>query len=992
MDPRQSLSRTTSSNVGTPQNTYNPNNMASAYAMPPYQNNTHLPPINYSQLPPANQSYMQQQYRNDLPRYTSAPNTAPVASPAPDNRYNSHMNPQGNMAGLPPSSLLPQPQSQQQQQQQQQAQQAQQQQQQQQQQQPPHQGYQGQQPARQTYPQPLAPAPPRPSLDALAPAYGQPDNRQQAWSGAESIPSMAADVGRDPTRTHVVGSQGRRGILPSAPGRPPVMPNGVNGSPKSAVPQKDADGKFPCPNCTKTYLHAKHLKRHMLRHTGDRPYMCVLCNDTFSRSDILKRHFQKCSVRRGNPTGASHLSNPAAHIKKNQQAAAKAATASPASANTPSSGVMPNPPYTSAPMSSTSAPATSAPAPGMGYAIQSNGQADMQRQAQSMQPGSGPGPMDPTGNSSWSMHNPRNSQMMYHSTSTHSDHYGMQPSGGDDKRNVMPQPHHMGDEWNHMFQPGGNEQYMNPMFGGYDQSQNDVKKDFDTHEGGSNGYYIPSTSLGADGTLGPPLWNLHASQQDLFQAKVNSLLTFVFPGGIQESLQEQQNNPNISSCLTVEAVQHFLELFPNYQGHFPWLHLPTFDFLTAYDGLILVMICSGAVYSDRVSQSQVRALMQLVKQGIERHSQILKALELGSAPTHFSPSGVEFEELLALQILQSLFVWHGGPEERALARAESRRVLYLARQFNMLTLAGPDDPHTYSYLHSLQPGEEADPSLWEWRSWVAQEKRSRLMFMVYLWDAAMCIYFNMAPQFHSAEIKLPLPCDDAAWEAPDAETCAQALGLRGPSAQSRINTSGSLRLKQLEMHHAMSALHSTSVLMQPRTTNVYSKFILIHALHVEIWQVQRQRSSNYQSGTTPAFNQTDSMYQSVDLALTRWKQAWDEDFALQYPPGDGFHSVPKRLGFCRDGVLFYWLARAFMQPDRMHDWQLPADERLRQVLYGLKKAREWSSTDSARRGEEPGSVAFIDDGYASAELELDMRRLFRPLHTVSDESTVAIQS
>lgn len=77
---------------------------------------------------------------------------------------------------------------------------------------------------------------------------------------------MTSEVGRDPTRTHVVGSQGRRGILPSAPGRPPVNVNGFNGSPKGGqIPQKDADGKFPCPNCTKTYLHAKHLKRHMLR-------------------------------------------------------------------------------------------------------------------------------------------------------------------------------------------------------------------------------------------------------------------------------------------------------------------------------------------------------------------------------------------------------------------------------------------------------------------------------------------------------------------------------------------------------------------------------------------------------------------------------------------------------------------------------------------------------------------------------------------------------
>ncbi|KAI6708735.1 hypothetical protein PZA11_007502 [Diplocarpon coronariae] len=114
--------------------------------------------------------------------------------------------------------------------------------------------------------------------------------------------------------THVVGSQGRRGILPSAPGRPAASTTATGKA--AMIPAKDADGKFPCPHCTKTYLHAKHLKRHLLRHTGDRPYMCVLCRDTFSRSDILKRHFQKCSIRRGNPTGASHLSHAQAHLKK----------------------------------------------------------------------------------------------------------------------------------------------------------------------------------------------------------------------------------------------------------------------------------------------------------------------------------------------------------------------------------------------------------------------------------------------------------------------------------------------------------------------------------------------------------------------------------------------------------------------------------------------------------------------------------------------------
>ncbi|KAK6354201.1 hypothetical protein TWF730_008613 [Orbilia blumenaviensis] len=90
-----------------------------------------------------------------------------------------------------------------------------------------------------------------------------------------------------------------------------------------APPTKDANGKFPCPYCTKTYLHAKHLKRHLLRHTGDRPYQCPLCKDCFSRSDILKRHFQKCSIRRGNPTNATHLSQ--THAAREAAAAAQLA-------------------------------------------------------------------------------------------------------------------------------------------------------------------------------------------------------------------------------------------------------------------------------------------------------------------------------------------------------------------------------------------------------------------------------------------------------------------------------------------------------------------------------------------------------------------------------------------------------------------------------------------------------------------------------------------
>ena len=75
--------------------------------------------------------------------------------------------------------------------------------------------------------------------------------------------------------------------------------------------------------------------------TGTRPYVCGLCNDTFSRSDILKRHFNKCSARRGNPTGQSHLAHSRASRKlrdikiRRDEKAAKSADGSQTNGYTP---------------------------------------------------------------------------------------------------------------------------------------------------------------------------------------------------------------------------------------------------------------------------------------------------------------------------------------------------------------------------------------------------------------------------------------------------------------------------------------------------------------------------------------------------------------------------------------------------------------------------------------------------------------------------------
>jgi hypothetical protein len=84
-------------------------------------------------------------------------------------------------------------------------------------------------------------------------------------------PQMVSPSDQEPV--HVVGQQGRRGVLPTVPGRP--TPTAGKSAP---MPTKNADNKFECPHCNKTYLHLKHLKRHLLRRKyppcGNKTVLC----------------------------------------------------------------------------------------------------------------------------------------------------------------------------------------------------------------------------------------------------------------------------------------------------------------------------------------------------------------------------------------------------------------------------------------------------------------------------------------------------------------------------------------------------------------------------------------------------------------------------------------------------------------------------------------------------------------------------------------------
>ena len=81
-------------------------------------------------------------------------------------------------------------------------------------------------------------------------------------------------------------------------------------------------------------------------------------------------------------------------------------------------------------------------------------------------------------------------------------------------------------------------------------------------------------------------------------------------------------------------------------------------------------------------------------------------------------------------------------------------------------------------------------------------------------------------------------------------------------------------------------------------------------------------------------------------------------------------------------------SRAFLQPKRMHDWRIPSNTRLQQAMNGLKKAQECRRRDGSRRGR----VYDMDDEYGNEGLELDLKKLFRPIAEGFDNPTTNRQA
>lgn len=69
-----------------------------------------------------------------------------------------------------------------------------------------------------------------------------------------------------------------------------LLPNFTDGSPSLLKLEYLESSRYQCQVCGKPFGKNSHLTRHLLSHSGEKPFVCFVCGKKFSRKDNCRDH------------------------------------------------------------------------------------------------------------------------------------------------------------------------------------------------------------------------------------------------------------------------------------------------------------------------------------------------------------------------------------------------------------------------------------------------------------------------------------------------------------------------------------------------------------------------------------------------------------------------------------------------------------------------------------------------------------------------------
>lgn len=357
---------------------------------------------------------------------------------------------------------------------------------------------------------------------------------------------------------------------------------------------------------------------------------------------------------------------------------------------------------------------------------------------------------------------------------------------------------------------------------------------------------------------------------DLIDTRFND--TAHAPVKKREELLDGNRDDN-RHVLSLHMMQTYVASYwMHFHPQMPILHKPTFAANSCPELLLLVIITLGASCLEKSHGYEVTQSCAELSAFLAWHLRWEIFMDADFRP----PAKLwVFQALLLLEIFEKMYSTRPLHERAHIHHATTLTLMrrgssLIGRSSIDSPPSGNDMSHSSSRHGSINGAMSAtgstnqySPDEW-WNQWITNEATRRAAFAAFVMDSIHATMFGHSAVMVAHEMRLPLPCDEALWNA----TSSAEVG--------RVEQS--LHSNGIKPATFLDGLKKT-LNGQPVRTNSFGRTILMAGLLSVSWHMNQRDLQVSSLGVTQALGGRDKWRGSLTRAFDFWKIDLDESFA-----------------------------------------------------------------------------------------------------------------
>jgi hypothetical protein len=335
---------------------------------------------------------------------------------------------------------------------------------------------------------------------------------------------------------------------------------------------------------------------------------------------------------------------------------------------------------------------------------------------------------------------------------------------------------------------------------------------------------------------------------------------------------------NDRHVLSLNMMQTYIASFwLHFHPQMPILHKPTFQANNSPPLLLLVIITLGASCLEKTYGYEVTQSGADLSAFLAWHLRWEIFMDADFRP----PAKLwVFQALLLLEIFEKMYSTRPLHERAHIHHATSLTLMrrgssLIGRSSVDSPPSGTDSSHAsrHGSVNGVHPSSNQYTADEWWNQWITNEATRRAAFAAFVMDSIHATMFGHSAVMVAHEMRLPLPCDEALWNA----TSSAEVG--------RVEQS--LHANGIKPTTFLDGLKKT-LNGQPVRTNSFGRTILMAGLLSVSWHMNQRDLQVSSLGVSQALGGRDKWRGSLTRAFDFWKIDLDESYAkanegAQYP-------------------------------------------------------------------------------------------------------------